>query len=305
MSLAFRTVYDRLFLQNKLPQIDTRLNFALQQRAAVMPRVFKQLNSTNDIEQAIGVTGYLTFRQIDEGGDLTIDRPEQKLPTTFVHRRFGLGTGVSRDLIEDDNKGYLVNQRMDGLAMSELDSQEIQAASVLNNGFGTNGYDGVPLFSASHPLLKVGGNQSNLLTVAADLAYDSVQAAMIQMENMVDDNGMFRRITPDMLIVSPTSRFIANEILKSSDRPDTANRATNTIQYAENGMPTPIIWPFLTSPKAWFLLSKQSGLVWYWRRKGYTDSWADDWSETAYVARRYRCSFGYFDYKGAFGTPAT
>ena len=60
-------------------------------------------------------------------------------------------------------------------------TKENVLASIYNQAFNTSypGADGVPLISASHPTISA-GNQSNVLSVAADLSETAVEDLCIQ-----------------------------------------------------------------------------------------------------------------------------
>jgi hypothetical protein len=301
--MILRGSFPDYFNTTAKPAIDKRLNKALRtkMRAAVMPRIFQQLSSSREIEQSVGHTGVGQFRKIVEGAAVTSDQPRPIPSKTFVMERFGLSIIVTRDLIEDD-RFNIVADRAVHLANSELDTREMQAASVINDGFTVNGYDGVPLFSASHPKHYQGGVQSNLLTVGMALSHTALEEATIQMYSMVDDTGKPVSFTPDMLVVPPSLMYKAPEILRSQMRSDTANNATNALNVMEGGLPQTIVWRYLTSATAWFLMSRENGLAWYNRRAPYTQTWTDEPTESGHYARRYRCAFGHSLYFGAFAS---
>jgi hypothetical protein len=68
-------------------------------------------------------------------------------------------------------------------------------------------------------------------------------------------------------------------------------------------MPKVMVWPFLTSNYAWFLLAppKRTGLQWYNRKAPYTTGMVDHDSEAAKTAMRYRNSYGFKHWRGVYG----
>jgi phage major head subunit gpT-like protein len=294
------------FFETELPAIDATLKMSLAEnrRASVFPKIFQVKTSNRSIEQTTGITGVGQFREIPEGGAVESDQPVRIPSKTFTHKRFGLSIVASRDMIEDD-KHEIIQDSVRGLAESEVDTREMQAASVLNDGFSVNGYDGVPLFSASHPLQYAGGTQSNLMTVAMALSHTALEEATIQMFLMVDETGKPIKFTPDMLVIPPQLMYKAKEILGSSMRSDTANNTTNALTAIEGGMPQQVVWRYLTSATRWFLISKKNRLIWYDRRKPYRAAWVKDETESGYTARRYRCSYGHSHYFGTFASNAS
>jgi hypothetical protein len=61
----------------------------------------------------------------------------------------------------------------------------------------------------------------------------------------------------------------------------------------------------LTDTDAWFLVAPpdQTGLLWLWRLKPYSEKDYDAKTETAYLYRRYVATVGYYDWVGVFGSP--
>jgi Mu-like prophage major head subunit gpT len=269
------------------------------------PSIFNVLASTRSIEQFSQVSGVNRFVEIDEGQAITRDQPVQGYKSTFQHKRYGLAVATTIDMVEDDKWDLIGNMHRD-LGWSGNETQELDAVSTFNNGFNSSypGPDGVALFSASHPLYKYGGNQSNLMT-AADLDMLSLQVALTAFELMKRPSGEYIHVPAKKLIVSATNRWISYALLRSQDDPTTADRSVNPLRAAKDGMLTPFIWKYLAtgSPNAWFLAAEpqNTGLVWFWRKKPYTKSWTDDDTEVGVVGMRYKKSHGWNNYVGVIG----
>ncbi len=291
------------FGEDALPAIDAsnKIHLAKRMRTAVAPKILQFKKSSRPIEQSAGHTGVGNFREIPEGGAVEADQPYPLPSKTFTHKRYGLSVICSRDLIEDDQFELITDSTKD-LAHSEVNSREIQAASIFNDGFSTNGYDGVPLFSASHPLHYAGGLQSNLFTTAMALSVTALQEAIIEMYGMVDDTGKPISFEPNILLIPPKLMYKAPEILRGKMRSDTANNTENVFDVSEGGLPQTIVWRYLTSTTKWFLIDRDNKLMWYDRVKPYTKHWVKDETESGYYARRYRASYGHSNYMGTFAS---
>jgi hypothetical protein len=269
-------------------------------------RVFKMETSTRSIEQYSEHSGVGLLIDTGEGESIRTDSMVQGFDRTFEHGKFGLGIEVSREAIVDDKFG-IIKRRTRALANSTHETREIQAFSVLNRAFNTSfvGPDGKVLCATDHPLYKSGGVQSNRLSVAADLDHISLQLALTGFETMKSPEGFFQRNRCATLAVAPANRWNAFEILKSDKRSDTTNNATNALQYAQDGMPTPMVIPYLDDEDGWFLLAEpeDTGLVWIDREQPYEDTDIDKRAETAITMIRYRNSVGFYNYNGVFGSP--
>jgi hypothetical protein len=286
-----------------LPALRTVIDRGYKSRPPQYPQVFNILSSTRSLEQFSQVSGVSRFALIPEGEPVRRDMAVPGFKSSFVHTRYGLAVPVTIDVVEDDKWDLIGNTHKD-MGWSCAETQELDAVSTFNNGFSGSflGPDGVALFSASHPLYKAGGVQSNLMT-AADLDMLSFQLALTQFELQKRPSGEFIHEAPSKLIVHPSNRFIAYALTKSGDDPTTADRSVNPLKGAEDGIPTPFVWRYLTTPNAWFLSAtpQQTGLVWFWRKRPYTKSWTDDDTEVGVTGMRYKKSHGWNNYIGLIG----
>jgi hypothetical protein len=196
------------------------------------------------------------------------------------------------------------------LSNSVGQAREIQAASVYNNGFDSTGAyygpDGVALFSSSHPLIKAGGVQNNLLSVASDLDVASLEMALTDWELTKTHEGFLQMLPTPRLLVASNNRWNAAEILKSQQRSDTANNATNAFKFTETGgQIDSIVWPYLSDPDAWFLVGPpdETEMIWLDRKAPYTKSDYVEKNETGYVFMRYRATYGFYGWRAVYGTP--
>ena len=184
---------------------------------------------------------------------------------------------------------------------SAIETVEVLAAAIINNGFTTNGPDGVPLFSTAHPLLA-GGTQANRPTTDADLSVSSLMAALQTIEDMVDDRGK-KIMTKAVLLVVPTGNmWTAAELLNSQQKPYTANNEINALQEKDL---LHFVYHYLTDSDSWIVLAEKekTRLKFFWRVKLGDLRRGNDFDTTnlKHLARM-RCSMGYSHYQGTYGT---
>lgn len=288
-----------------LPAVNSQLKREYALHPQVWPLFMNRMKSMREIEQKRALIGFGPYVEIEgEMGTVKMDRLTQDFNTTFRHRRYGKAMALSADLNEDDNNRVLA-ERVPEMARAELHTMNLLAFNVLNNAFTTNGYDGVPLCSASHPSRRPGViNQSNVLAVPAALSHTTAQVMQTQFYLQRDSSGKPIMVTQAYILVHPNQYHLANEIFKSDSRSDTANEATNALKYFPNGgIPQIITSPLLTNTNVSFMIApaKQNGLVWFDRRTPYQKDWYDNPTETQIIARRFRCSQGWFDFRGILG----
>lgn len=162
------------------------------------------------------------------------------------------------------------------------------------------GMDGLALFHIAHTLTG-GGTYANKPTTDADLSITSLENALYNMRLTVGDRNELLDLTPKILLIPPQLERTAYELLKSSGRPDTANRADNWIPSQGLQM---VVWNRLSDTNAWFLLTDkaQHNLIYYNRLELETDTDRDfNTKDTVYSAVS-RFSVGWADWRGVYGT---
>ena len=190
----------------------------------------------------------------------------------WIHRVWALATVISEEAIEDNlyelnggSEGDL-KELFEDLGQAMEEGVEVEMAKFLVSGAATTYHTtrfGKALFATDHPRLD-GSTFSNKAT-ATDLTYDTFWAHIIAAENQY--NHMGHRITKKVksLWVPPQLEKKALEILKSSDRPDTANRAVNA--YAASGRSINLkVWPHLTDTDAFYYQLDGKGIIHFARR---------------------------------------
>ena len=138
---------------------------------------------------------------------------------------------------------------------------------------------------------------------AADLDLYPLEVALTAFRQQKRQSGELIHLAAKNLIVHPSNAFVSYALTKSGDDPTTADRSINPLGAAEDGIPKPLVWDYLTSSNAWFLTAapSETGLVWFWREQPYTKSWVDDWTEVGLVGMRYKKSHGWNNYLGVIG----
>jgi hypothetical protein len=250
------------------------------------------------------MAGLGNFVRKAEGAVFTFDEPLPGDEVKYVHQTFALAFRVTEEMREDDQWG-IVNKMSNELAMSAAYNWNIQAFSVLNNGFNSayQGFDNLPLFHAAHTRLDGGGTQSNIGN--ADVGTLGIQQAIEASENLVNDRGMpVLGAEPKFLIHGPASIWATGEVLGSEYDPNVAaSNKINVIATKYNLVPKLV--HFLTDPDAWFLLSsKEVHDLNLYRRVADQFRAADDpLTGDSLNMGRHRLSVGFGGWEGAWGSP--
>lgn len=239
-----------------------------------------------------------------EGAVYTFDEPLPGEEIKYVHQTFALAYRISQEMVEDEQWG-LVNRLSNELGLSAGYNKNIQAFSVLNNGFNSAyvGFDGLPLFHASHTRLDGGTVQSNIGNT--DVGTLGIQQAIEAAENMVNDRGMpVLGSQPKYLVHGPASIWATATTLDSAYDPNTpASNAINVISAKYNLLP--VLVHFLTDSDSWFLLADKDAhdLNMYIRVDDQYKASDDPMTGDVMNMIRHRLSTGFGSWEGAWGSP--
>lgn len=300
---TMRAQFQRLFF----PGLRELIFRKYREKEMQYTEIFNVMSSDSAFEEDFTAAGVRLFSRTDEGEEPFEDEFKPGYSIRYDHLDYTLMQGFSHQFMRD-GKTNIWGDRGKDMGFSARQTKEILHADVFNNGFATNGYDGVPLFSASHPLIRGGGSsgqvQSNILANASTLSVISYRAMLTLFRKQFDETGVRRiALEPSLLVVSPDYEFDALEIVKSAGRPDTANRADN-VSRQRTGVK---VWDYLTNSHYWFMgvAKGQHYLKSYNREDFHVWDSEDERTRMDWIVAAMAFSFGYSYYLGWFGTNPT
>ena len=132
---------------------------------------------------------------------------------TVTNRKFEGSIQITRDQIEDDNLGMFASVSVPQLAQAARKHPDQLFVTYLSNN--PVGFDGVALFSSSHPINDGSGNNysnTNSLALSAD-NFNTVWSTMAAYKG---EDGQPLGIQPNLLIVPPQLKKMALEILNAT-----------------------------------------------------------------------------------------
>lgn len=266
--------------------------------------IFEVVQSNKAYEEDVLLAGLAGAPVKPEGSPVSYDTGGEAYTARYVHETIALAFALTEEAEEDNLYGDVGAKYARALARSMQHTKEVKGAAILNNGFDTNfpGGDGVPLFSASHPLWG-GGTQSNTFATAADLSETSLEEACIAISKFVDERGIPIAIRPMKIVIPPDTVFIAERILQTPQRPGTNDNDINAMR--SKGMVPGGAFDNhrLTDPDAWFVITDcMDGLKHMVRKNIQRGVEGDFETGNMRYKSRERYSFGWSDYRAAFGT---
>lgn len=274
-------------------------------------KLFDKNTSKRAWEEDVGISGMGLLSQKAEGAGIVYDTSKQGFTTRYNHVVYASGFVVTREAYEDDLYDIIGKQKAQGLAFSVRQTKEIIAANVYNRAFNAAyvGGDAATLIasaggggSASHALVA-GGTFTNGVAVAADLSEASLEQACIDIANFVSDRGLKIAVRPKALIIPKELMFEASRILKSEGRVGTDNNDVNVLKMM-GLIPSVVVNHYLTDTDAWFIRTDAQDGMKYFERRGDEFTTDDDFdTENAKYKATFRCSFGWTDPRGLYGSP--
>jgi len=268
--------------------------------------IYETETSERSFEEETKLSGFSAAPVKNEGSAISYDNAQEAWTARYNHETIALGFSLTEEAIEDNLYDSLSARYTKALARAMAYTKQVKAAAVLNNGFTNSaayyGGDGVPLFSASHPLIT-GGVNSNIPTTAADLNETSLEAAVIQISLWTDERGLLIASKPKKLVVPSSLQFVATRLLETELRVGTTDNDINAIKNNGSISEGYCVNHFLTDTNAWFLTTDVPNGMKHFVRSPLANSMDGDFDtgNVRYKSRE-RYSFGWSDPLGMFGS---
>jgi hypothetical protein len=273
------------------------------------PKIFRQTDSNMALERRAAMR-YLGLAQLkQEGAPTSFDNSAgQRYVYNAEHNEIGLGYAITRKAIDDNLYKSEFGPSNDGLMESFKETEEMYGANVFNQGttYSANiGGDGVSLFSGSHP--TDAGNISNQASPAVGLNETSLLNGAIAIRSTwVDNAGLKIHARATKFVVPAQLEPIAIRLQRTELRPGTANNDVNAIQYMNESFKEGyVVWDYLTSSYAWFILTNHDGLMLFNRKPFEMDMSVEFTTDNLLVKGYQRYVFSYFDWRSVWGSFAT
>ena len=267
-------------------------------------KLFDTFTSKRAYEQDVGISSFGLANLKPEGSSVQMDGEKQGFITTYQHMVYALGFIVTREAMDDDQYDVVAPRKAKGLARSMRQTKEILGANVYNRAFnaGYVGGDNVSLLNTAHPTIA-GGTFSNMVSVNLDLSEAALEQAAIDIAGFTDDRGLIIAARPKTLVIPRQLIYEARRILGSDLRGGTTNNDLNALKTLGT-IPEVVTNHYLTDIDAWFIRTDVQHGMKYFERDADEFDMDNDWdTENARFKARFRCSFGWTDPRGLYGSP--
>lgn len=261
-------------------------------------------SSDKAYEEDVLATGFGLAPVKSQGEALSYDTETQGFTKRYTHVAYALGYIVTYEELKDNLYKDKAFKRASQLAFAMHTTKQTVAANVYNRAFNSSytGGDGVCLLSAAHPTRA--GNQSNVIATAADLSEAALEELCIQIMQAKNDRGLQINLMPKSLIVAPGDYFKAERILKSVTQSGTANNDINVLKSSGMIPEGAKVNHYLTDSDAFFIRTNCPNAMMHYEREAMSFTQDNDFdTKNAKSAAYERYSFGWSDFRGAFGSP--
>ena len=266
--------------------------------------IFETEASDRAFEEEVLIVGFGNARDKSEGQGVAYDQASEGFTARYTHETVALAFALTEESVEDNLYDRLGARYTKALARSMAHTKQVKAANVLNNAFSSSftGGDGKSLVATDHPLAG-GGTFSNRPSSFSDLNETSLENALISISTFVDDRNMILALQGTKLIVPPQLQFVADRLLETPGRVETADNDINAIRnmgllpqgYAVNH--------FLTDTDAFFVLTDVPDGFKHFEPSPIATSMEGDFNtgNVRYKARE-RYSFGFSNPRAVFAS---
>lgn len=290
------------FSQLLAPGLRNVFHTAFNEAPSVWKSLFNANSSSRAYEEDFSWAGFNGFQNFGELEDIQLRNAVPGYTTRYVHRKWGLGYQLSRELVDDNLYGN-IKQFPSMLARAARATKESVAAAIFNLGFDSSyvGGDGSELFATDHALAgEAGGTQSNTTATATSLSHSALKSAITALKRTKADDGIFSPIRPAILLVPDQLEFRAREILGSDRVPYSADNTENVLNSANLQIVT---WSYLTDEDNWFLLApKANTMLNYFERWPLRQIMKDREENLSMLHLAYeRYAFGWSSFYGTYG----
>ncbi len=257
-------------------------------------------SSDRAFEEEVLFTGFGAAPTKNEGAAVSYDDASESYTARYTNETVALAFAVTEEAMEDNLYDTFAKLRAKGLARAMASTKQQKAADLYNNGFTTNQGDGVPMFSAAHPVTGT-GTVTNITTAAA-IAEGTIEAAIIQIQKTTDDRGILVGASGVSLHVPTDLLFTADQLLNTPGTTGGANNDINAIRHLGVLPDGFYVNRRFTDVNAWFIKTDvPNGTKMFNRTPLQTKMEPDfDTGNLRFKARE-RYSFGVSDWRGWFG----
>lgn len=258
---------------------------------------FHMMSSQRAFEEMLSMAGIGYFTRLEEGASVRYQSIESRYKSQFYHLDYASGLRfthkVKRDMLFNQ-----ISEATQQFGMSAAATKATLGWNFFNTGSTVvwNSEEGQYFFSTAHPLstrnvYSTADTYSNWVQATPD--FESIQEAIVLLENTVNDMGYPMHMKATHLFYHPSQRFVVDEWLNSTGRFDSPNLIKNSLK----GELIPVACDYITST---MMLVRGSQYRTYWfDREGLETAYEEDFdTRDSKFRATFSCSNGAADWRG-------
>lgn len=267
----------------------------------IWPQWFKSMDMETNPYISDKITGMPAQQVKPEGQQFVPGLPTLGSSFQVTATPYGQLFSITWEMWRDDKYGVM-GEMWSSMARNTRTRQEVQAFSLLNNGFSVaTGYDAATFFNTAHVNTGDNATQANRPNPDVALSQLAIQAAQVNFDGLNDENSLPINVAASRLLIHQTNRYLARELLGSSGKTGTADNDTNAL--IADGLEWGIS-RYLTRTQDWFLMAPMNevDMEFMWRDRPRARTFDDPFIEASdhTVYQRFATRAG--DWRGGYGS---
>jgi len=286
------------------PGVKAWYGVGYQEHAMEYPDLFEKDTSSQLYEEDVLTSGFPLAPVKREGTSTTYASNKQVYVSRYTHVAYSLGWIVTFEEMLNNLYPKLAGARSKSLGFSMRQTKENVGANVYNRATNSSytGGDGQVLLSASHP--TAAGNQSNILSPAADLSEKSLEDLCIQISKAKNHDGLRISLMAESLHIPSDLYFEAERLLGSTHQVYTADNTVNVINMTGKFPKGIKMNHYFTDADQFFLRTNCPDGMKHYQRHQIDLEQDNDFDTKNLKASSYDYySFGWSDWRGVYGSP--
>ena len=249
------TVTTSSFIADLKPVAKASFNGGGNNYVSLHDKIAEVMNTNDQYEEYVAYSEMPSAVLKPEGQSVEFFDGRQFFTTRIRNATYAIGFNITLEA-QRYNKGIInwVAKRSMMLKRSLLEVKDDLVTQIFNRGFNSSYTygDGKEFFSTAHPD-AVGGTYQNKLTTDVDFGEAGLEQALIDLRNMKNFTGLYSQLKAERLMIPTQTMWDSIRILKSDQRPGTANNDINALRYGNILQNDAIINERLTDTDAWFV----------------------------------------------------
>ena len=128
-------------LKELLPGLNALYGMEYARYGEEHKEIYETETSDRSFEEEVKLSGFGTAPTKSEGAAVEFDTAQEAFTSRYTHETVALGFAITEEAVEDNLYDSLSTRYTKSLARAMAYTKQVKAASTLNNGFDSGGYE--------------------------------------------------------------------------------------------------------------------------------------------------------------------